>query len=198
MKIVAARGAALTGESDNPGLLPAAGIAFSTTGGVRRVTLATVPSQIGKADVTLTVSDGAGTATVVIHTFAFGDADEGNVRDPKFGTLDSDLMLGRGGNDHLIAGTDDTKPPPSSTGRDTLCGGDGNDELEGQDEEDTVDGQAGNDSSRVLRETTSCAATTATTSSQAEAAPTSTHVERTRRGMARGVPRQGLGRCSLV
>ena len=135
----------LTGVSSNQTLLPAAGITFSTTNGVRSVTLATVPSQVGQADVTLTVSDGAGTATVVIHTFAYGDGNDGTTRDPKFGTLDSDLMLGRGGNDHLVAGTDDTKPPPGSTGRDTLCGGDGNDHLEGQDEEDTVDGQDGDD-----------------------------------------------------
>ena len=145
LKIAATQGATLTGASNNQTLLPAAGITFSTTGGVRSVTLATVPGEIGQADVTLTVSDGAGTATVVIHTFAYGDGNDGTTRDPKFGTLDSDLMLGRGGNDHLVAGTDDTKPPPGSTGRDTLCGGDGNDHLEGQDEEDTVDGQDGDD-----------------------------------------------------
>ncbi len=145
LKIAAAQGATLTGASNNPALLPAAGITFSTTGGVRSVTLATVPNVIGEADVTITVTDGAGTAKVVIYTFAFGDGNDGNTRDPRFGTLDDDLMLGRGGNDHLIGGIDDTKPPPASTGRDTLCGGAGNDHLEGQDQEDTVDGQTGDD-----------------------------------------------------
>lgn len=135
----------LTGVSSNQTLLPDAAITFSRGGAAPSVRLATVPGQTGQADVTITASDGAATATVVIHTFAYGDGNDGTTRDPKFGTLDSDLMLGRGGNDHLIAGTDDTKPPPGSTGRDTLCGGDGDDHLEGQDQEDTVDGQAGND-----------------------------------------------------
>lgn len=140
-----ARDLTLTGASSDQALLPDAGITFSGGGAVRSVTLATVPGQTGQADVTITVSNAAATATVVIHTFAYGDGNDGTARDPQFGTLDSDLMLGRGGNDHLIAGTDDTKPPPGSTGRDTLCGGDGEDHLEGQDEEDTIDGQGGND-----------------------------------------------------
>lgn len=132
----------LTGASSNQSLLPDAAITFGGADAIRSVTLAVVPNETGQADVTITVSDGVATDTVLIRTFADGPAGQRE----KFGTLDNDLMLGQGGSDHLISGISSLpKPPPGSTGRDVLCGGDGNDHLEGQDEEDTVDGQAGDD-----------------------------------------------------
>jgi hypothetical protein len=53
----------LTGESDNPALLPAASFSFGGTGSVRDVTLLPVAGATGIAHASLTVSDGSSTAT---------------------------------------------------------------------------------------------------------------------------------------
>jgi VCBS repeat-containing protein len=126
----AAASLTLSATSSNPALVPAANVAFAGSGASRTMTATTVSGKTGTAVLTVTVSDGQATGTVII-TVRVG----GNGNDTLTGTAGADLLLGQNGNDTLTG----------LAGNDLLCGGQGDDTLSGGDGDDTMFGGMGND-----------------------------------------------------
>jgi VCBS repeat-containing protein len=126
----AAASLTLSAASSNPALVPAANVAFAGGGASRTMTATTVSGKTGTAVLTVTVSDGQATGTVIITVRAGG-----NGNDTLTGTAGADLLLGQNGNDTLTG----------LAGNDLLCGGRGDDTLSGGDGDDTMFGGMGND-----------------------------------------------------
>ncbi|MGH3751496.1 MAG: Ig-like domain-containing protein [Pseudonocardiaceae bacterium] len=121
----------VTATSSNQPLLPNASLTPGGAGATRTLTAATIPTSSGQAIVTITVSDGAATATTTLTVIAGT-----NSFNTLTGTAGPDVLLGKNGIDTLNAGA----------GIDLLCGGGGfTDTLSGEGGDDTLDGQAGND-----------------------------------------------------
>jgi Ca2+-binding RTX toxin-like protein len=120
----------LSASSANTTLVPNANISFGGSGILRTITITTVAGKSGTAAVTVTVSDGGRSATVVITVLA---GTSGN--DTLTGTSGPDIIFGGNGQDILSGGS----------GADLLCGGAGDDQLDGGAGNDTLDGGLGLD-----------------------------------------------------
>ncbi|NUM44027.1 MAG: hypothetical protein HUU38_04915, partial [Anaerolineales bacterium] len=122
----------LTGTSSNPSLIPNSNILFGGSGANRTVTLIILPPTVmSQATITITVSDGAATATITLEVVAGTAGSDRRL----VGTSGADLILGLNGNDIIT----------SLAGNDLACGGVGNDTLTGGENEDTLYGGSGND-----------------------------------------------------
>jgi VCBS repeat-containing protein len=115
-------------------LLPNGSVVFSGSGATRTATISAGAKQTGKATVTVTVSDGALTAQVVI-TVTVGGAKN----DTLTGVAGTDLMFGLAGANTLVGG------PTGETAIDVLCGGSGGDTLRGGGGNDVLYGGNGAD-----------------------------------------------------
>ncbi|MGH3752410.1 MAG: Ig-like domain-containing protein, partial [Pseudonocardiaceae bacterium] len=100
----------VTATSSNQPLLPNASLTPGGAGATRTLTAATIPTSSGQAIVTITVSDGAATATTTLTVIAGT-----NSFNTLTGTAGPDVLLGKNGIDTLNAGA----------GIDLLCGGGG-------------------------------------------------------------------------
>jgi Ca2+-binding RTX toxin-like protein len=94
------------------------------------MTVTTVAGRTGTSRISLSVSDGNLTTTILV-TVVVG----GNGNDTIVGTNGPDILFGGNGNDLLLGGG----------GNDLLCGGKGNDTLTGGDGLDSFDGGQGID-----------------------------------------------------
>jgi VCBS repeat-containing protein len=117
-------------SNSNPTLVPSNNVVFGGSGVTRSLTATAVAGRTGTAVLTVRVSDGQASGSVLV-TVRVGS--NGNNTLP--GDADTDLAFGQNGNDTL-----------SGLGaNDLLCGGNGNDTLTGGDGDDTLAGGAGND-----------------------------------------------------
>jgi VCBS repeat-containing protein len=129
----------LSATSSNTALVPNGNVVFAGSGATRMLTATTVAGRTGTAILTVTVSDGAATASVKVTVQAGGNGGE-----TLTGGAGTDLIFGQGGNDTLNGqGGDDLLC--GGAGNDTLSGGDGNDTLAGGDGNDILSGGAGDD-----------------------------------------------------
>jgi RTX calcium-binding nonapeptide repeat (4 copies) len=109
-------------SNSNPTLVPSNNVVFGGSGANRTLTATAVAGRTGTAVLTVRVSDGQASGSVLV-TVRVGS--NGNNTLP--GDADTDLAFGQNGNDTL-----------SGLGaNDLLCGGNGNDTLTGGDSDDT-------------------------------------------------------------
>ncbi|MDM7488825.1 hypothetical protein QT969_11040 [Rhodococcus sp. CSLK01-03] len=120
----------LSVSSSNPALVPDTNVSFGGSGATRTMTVAGMDKATGTAALTVTVSDGTATGTIVV-TYAAG----GNGDDTLTGTDGADILFGQNGTDTVNG----------LGGNDLLCGGRGNDTLGGNDGDDTLGGGQGDD-----------------------------------------------------
>ena len=130
----------LSATSSNTRLVRNEGVVFSGTGANRTMTVTAVDKRSGTANITVTVSDGAASGTLLIVPVMIGTPQSNVIN----GTDAADMILGLagvntlnggGGNDLLCGGNS----------RDTLNGGAGDDTLDGANGDDTLKGDDGND-----------------------------------------------------
>ena len=133
---------ALSATSANTKVVPNSHLVLGGSGEARTLTLSAAPKQSGTAQVTLTLSDGTLSTTLVV-TVQVGTARNETLR----GTAGVDMLFGLGGKNTLDGGAGDDLLC-GGNGVDTLQGGDGADTLEGGNGDDTLQGGAGAD---VLR-----------------------------------------------
>ena len=119
--------------TSNAAVLPSAGVTLSPSGLTRSLTTTGTGAK-GSSSVTVSVSDGSLSASVVI-TFRAGGAG----KDTMNGGAGPDLQFGLNGNDRLNGGG----------GNDLLCGGNGNDTMTGGTGADYFDGAVGSDAYTV-------------------------------------------------
>jgi large repetitive protein len=120
----------LSGSSSNTALVPNANITFGGTGADRTVTITAVAKSSGNAIITITVSDGTTTSSVLIKVIVGSDKNE-----TLSGTLGADMIFGLGGKNTING----------NAGNDLLCGGNGIDTISGGAGDDTIDGGNGDD-----------------------------------------------------
>ncbi len=134
----------LSATAANNRLLPANGLVFSGSGGVRTLTIAASLKQSGSGVVNVTVTDGdGGTAQVPINVIV-GTAKADTIS----GVVGTDLIFGLAERDTISGGPADDSAIDvlcGGTGDDTLRGGAGNDVLNGGSGPDTLEGGDGND-----------------------------------------------------
>lgn len=119
----------LTAGSSNTVLVPVSNIVFGGTDAQRTATMTTgFPTSEGAASVTLTVSDGQLSASVIVGVRAGGYSNH-----LLHGTAGADILFGLNGNDRMLG----------YGGNDLLCGGQGNDVMTGGAGADSFDGGAG-------------------------------------------------------
>jgi bacillolysin len=130
----------LSATSSNTRLVRNEGVVFSGTGANRTMTVTAVDKRSGTANITVTVSDGAASGTLLIVPVMVGtpqsDVINGtDAADMIFGLAGINTLNGGEGNDLLCGGNS----------RDTLNGGRGDDTLHGANGNDTLRGEDGND-----------------------------------------------------
>ncbi|MGH8521241.1 MAG: hypothetical protein ACREU9_07480 [Gammaproteobacteria bacterium] len=141
----------LSGSSSNTNLVPNANIVFGGSGANRTLTITAAPKKSGTASITVSVSDGELTTTLVV-TVKIGT----NMNDTLIGTSGPDMLFGVNGTDiltgladnDLLCGGNGDDTLNGNGGADALNGGNGNDILNGGDENDTLTGGLGADSFR--------------------------------------------------
>jgi Ca2+-binding RTX toxin-like protein len=115
----------LVAHSSNQGLLPDSALTLGGSGAQRTLMLSGATNRSGSATLTLTVSDGHASATLIIEARIGTSRSEvlrgGGGTDLLFGLGGNDILLGRDGNDLLCGGA----------GNDTLIGGSGADVFSG-------------------------------------------------------------------
>jgi len=121
----------LSATSSNPTLVPNRNLVLGGSGAARTLMATSVAGRTGIAIVTVTVSDGQATGSILQVTIRVG----GTGNDTLAGGAGADLVFGQNGNDTIIG--DD--------GYDLLCGGTGNDTLSGGAGGDSLVGGNGND-----------------------------------------------------
>ncbi|EME60694.1 Ca binding protein [Rhodococcus ruber BKS 20-38] len=104
----------LSVSSSNPALVPDTNVSFGGSGATRTMTVAGMDKATGPAALTVTVSDGTATGTIVVTYAAGGHGD-----DTLTGTDGADILFGQNGTDTVNG----------LGGNDLLCGGRGNDTL---------------------------------------------------------------------
>jgi VCBS repeat-containing protein len=138
----------LSATSSNTALVPNGNVVFAGSGTTRTLTATTVAGRTGTAILTVTVNDGAATASVQVTVQAGGNGGEtltgGAGTDMIFGQGGNDTLNGQGGDD-LLCGGNGNDTLSGGNGRDTLSGGDGRDTLSGGDGNDILSGGAGDD-----------------------------------------------------
>jgi Bacterial Ig domain/FG-GAP repeat/RTX calcium-binding nonapeptide repeat (4 copies) len=120
----------LSGASSNQALVPNGNIVLAGGGPDRTLTATAVSGRTGTAAITVSVSDGFATGTMMITVLA---GSKGN--DALTATGGADIVFGQNGNDTL----------DGVGGIDLLCAGNGNDTLLGGEGNDTLIGGLGND-----------------------------------------------------
>jgi hypothetical protein len=117
-------------SNSNPALVPTSGIKFGGSGASRTLTVTAANKKNGTATLTIGVSDGANTTTVVVTVMVGSDKN-----DTLSGTNGADMIFSLAGANTLSG----------QGGNDLLCGGNGNDSISGGDDADTLDGGRGDD-----------------------------------------------------
>jgi Ca2+-binding RTX toxin-like protein len=129
----------LAATSENPSLLSDAGLTTGGNDSSRSLNLSAVPGRTGTALITVAVSDGNDTTTLIVSVMVGSGADDtlsgGPGADVVFGLAGIDMLSGGDGSDLLCGGN----------GADTLAGGDGADVLDGGRANDSLDGDGGSD-----------------------------------------------------
>jgi Ca2+-binding RTX toxin-like protein len=125
---------AVTAVSSDQTIVPdsavSIGILGSVPGRFRTLDVETQPRTSGTALLTVTVSDGIASTTLMIPVIVGTRADDG-----LFGTDQPDMIFGVGGDDILGGGG----------GNDLICGGKGRDTMSGGSGADSFDGGLGQD-----------------------------------------------------
>jgi hypothetical protein len=120
----------LVAHSSNQGLLPDSALILGGSGAQRTLMLNGATNRSGSATLTVTVSDGHASATLIIGV-RIGTSRSEVLR----GGAGTELLFGLGGNDMLLG----------RSGDDLLCGGAGNDTLLGGSGADVFSGGSGFD-----------------------------------------------------
>jgi VCBS repeat-containing protein len=132
-------GLTLTATSGNTALIPDSNLKSGGSGANRTLTLSAVPKRSGTADVTVRVSDGTSSSTLLVQV-AVGTSSTETIT----GTSGADVIFGLGGQGTL-SGLGGADLLCGGNGADTINGGDGNDVLDGGRGDDVLNGGADND-----------------------------------------------------